>query len=93
MSGMFGPSKRSKAHLACLERIEDWTRARFALPGHDIVLVSEAACRIPGGPPVETLVVFWSDVATRYGFRIFKPVAEVRAAPSGLQGEALETGW
>ena len=80
MSGMFGQSKRSKVHLALLERVEDWTRARFSLPHDDIVLVSEVACRIPGGPPLETIVVFWSDVDTHYGFRIFKPVTDVSEA-------------
>ena len=74
---MFGRSKRSKVHLALLEKVEDWTRARFSLPDRDIVLVSEVACRIPGGPPLETVVVFWLDVETRYGFRIFKPVTDV----------------
>jgi hypothetical protein len=59
-----------------LDRIRAWTRARFALPGEQTVMVSELACAVPGCPPIETHVVFWSDLG-RHHFKIFKPLAEV----------------
>jgi nitrate reductase delta subunit len=61
---------------AALERMRDWTRARFALGGDDTVMVSEIACAVPGCPPIETHVVFWTQ-AGRHHFKLFKPLAEV----------------
>ena len=60
-----------------LERIEMWTRQRFALPTDAVVMVSELACAVPGCPPLETVVVFWSAEKTRHHFRMFKPVVDV----------------
>jgi len=60
-----------------LERIETWTRLRFALPNDAVVMVSELACAVPGCPPLETVVVFWSVDKTRHHFRMFKPVVDV----------------
>ena len=60
-----------------LERIETWTRLRFALPNDAVVMVSELACAVPGCPPLETVVVFWSEDKTRHHFRMFKPVVDV----------------
>jgi hypothetical protein len=59
-----------------LDLIRAWTRTRFALPGDQTVMVSELACAVPGCPPIETHVVFWSDLG-RHHFKIFKPLAEV----------------
>ena len=60
-----------------LERIETWTRRRFSLPDDAVVMVSELACVVPGCPPLETVVVFWSADKTRHHFRMFKPVVDV----------------
>src|SRR5256885_12878890 len=43
---------------------------------------SEVACALPGCPPLETVVAFWTDADTRHHFKVFKPVAEV--APDDL---------
>jgi hypothetical protein len=59
-----------------LDLVRAWTRARFALPGDQTVMVSELACAVPGCPPIETHVVFWSDLG-RHHFKIFKPLANV----------------
>jgi hypothetical protein len=59
-----------------LDLVRAWTRARFALPGEQTVMVSELACAVPGCPPIETHVVFWSDFGGHH-FKIFKPLAEV----------------
>jgi nitrate reductase delta subunit len=69
--------KRSPEHSAALERVRQWTRARFALPEQETVLVSEVACGLPGCPPVETVIAFWSDGDKRHHWKVFKPVAEV----------------
>ena len=74
---MLGSLRRSEAQFEALERVEAWTRRRFALPADAVVMVSELACALPGCPPLETVVVFWSAEGTRHHFRMFKPVADV----------------
>ena len=73
---MMRPSRRSADESAALERVRAWTRARFALGDEETVMVSEIACAVPGCPPIETHVVFWT-VAGRHHFQVFKPLAEV----------------
>jgi nitrate reductase delta subunit len=73
---MLGFTRKSPAANAALDRVHDWTRARFALTNDETVLVSEIACAVPGCPPIETHVVFWT-VAGRHHYKIFKPLAEV----------------
>jgi hypothetical protein len=51
-------------------------RRRFALSEETTVLAAELACAIPGCPPIETHVVFWTALG-RHHFKIFKPIAEV----------------
>lgn len=41
------------------------------------VMVAEINCQVPGCPPIETVIAFWSDPETRYRIKIFKPVADV----------------
>ena len=72
---MLGFTRKSPGESAALERIRGWTRSRFGLPGHDTVMVSEIACTVPGCPPVETHVVFWTP-AGRHHFKVFKPPGE-----------------
>ena len=75
---MFGRTRANAAHLAALERIEQWTRARFALGDNAVVLVSELECGLPGCPPLETVIAFWTGAEeTRYRIKIFKCAAEV----------------
>ena len=64
-------------HLAALERVKAWTRARFELADEATVFVSEVSCILPGCPPRETVIAFWSEDATRHQFKVFKPVAQV----------------
>jgi len=58
--------------------VRQWTRERFALPQDAAVMVAEVSCTVPGCPPLETVVAFWTD-NTRHHFKVFKPVAEVVA--------------
>jgi nitrate reductase delta subunit len=58
------------------DRVAAWTRARFVLAEDETVMVSEVSCAVPGCPPIETHVVFWTALG-RHHFKVFKPLAEV----------------
>jgi hypothetical protein len=58
------------------DRVRHWTRARFTLANDETVMVSEVACGVPGCPPIETHVVFWTAQG-RHHFKVFKPLADV----------------
>lgn len=58
-------------------RVKAWTRARFALRPQDSILVAEVACGVPGCPPLETIVAFWTAPERRHSFKVFKPLEEV----------------
>lgn len=91
---MLGTFQKSDAHLEALGRIEAWTRARFGLAKEAPVLVSEVACALPGCPPLETVVGFWSDDATRHHFKMFKRAEEVTEddlPPSWLRDALVAT--
>src|SRR5712691_6189776 len=64
-------------HVAALDRVREWTRARFKLPDDAAILVAEVSCAVPGCPPLETVVAFWTENETRHQFKLFKPVAAV----------------
>ena len=57
--------------------LKAWTRERFALGDDVAVMASEVACGLPGCPPVETVVAFWTAPDVRHSFKVFKPLAEV----------------
>jgi hypothetical protein len=73
---MLGFTTKSPDHAAALARLRGWTKARFALIEDETAMVSELACSVPGCPPVETHVVFWT-AAGRHHFKIFKPLVQV----------------
>ncbi|MEX0603484.1 MAG: hypothetical protein WD623_07925 [Marinobacter sp.] len=74
---MFQSFQKSASELKAIAQVGDWTKARFSLPHHATVMVSEVNCQVPGCPPVETVIAFWTDSDTRYRIKIFKPVANV----------------
>jgi nitrate reductase delta subunit len=74
---MLGFVKKSAAHKDALRRVKTWTRERFRLPDDTAILVTELACAVPGCPPIETVVAFWTEADRRHHFKVFKPVAEV----------------
>ena len=45
-------------HVQALDRVKEWTRARFKLAEDVPILVSEVACGLPGCPPRETVTRF-----------------------------------
>ncbi|MDB5945526.1 MAG: nitrate reductase molybdenum cofactor assembly chaperone [Ramlibacter sp.] len=78
MLGTFG---KSHAQLAeALERIRQWTRERFALDADAVLLVTQVACAVPGCPPLETVVAFWTEGNRRHHFKVFKAAAQVEPA-------------
>jgi hypothetical protein len=72
---MLAFSKKSPEHTAALDRVREGVRARFSLD-EGAILVAEVACAVPGCPPIETVIAFWTD-EQRHHFKVFKPVAEV----------------
>ena len=72
---MLGFINKSPQHREALDRVREWTRERFDL-GDGAILVAEIACALPGCPPLETVIAFWSD-GRRHHTKVFKPVAEV----------------
>jgi hypothetical protein len=77
---MLQTMRRSPAQQGALEQIEKWTRTRFSLPPAAAVVVTELACTVPGCPPVETVVGFWTEDERRHHFKVFKPAADVAEA-------------
>ena len=73
---MLGFIKKDQQNSALTERARGWTHRRFELTDDETVMVSEIACQVPGCPPIETHVVFWT-AAGRHHFKIFKPLAAV----------------
>ena len=68
------------AHLDAVAKVKDWTRERFALGEAEIVMVSEVASKLPGYPPLQTAVSFWTEDRQRHHFTVFKRVEEVEAS-------------
>jgi hypothetical protein len=76
LSGI-GFARNRPAHAQALDRVRAWTRERFKL-GDDVpIVVAEVACGLPGCPPLETVVAFWTADDRRHQFKLFKPVQEV----------------
>ena len=69
--------KKNPAHLAAIRQIKAWTQERFSLRETDVVSVVELACTLPGCPPLDTVVTFWTSPETRHHFRIFKAALDV----------------
>ena len=78
MFGSFTPNAEQDAALA---RVQAWVRERFSLTPEQAVLVTELVCVLPGCPPLETVIAFWTGAADpplRHHYKIFKPVQQVQ---------------
>jgi len=73
----FGQSRGGTAFAAAVEAVQGWTRRRFRLAPEAAVLVSEVTCRLPGCPPLETVVAFWTEDDRRHQFKLYKPLLNV----------------
>jgi hypothetical protein len=69
--------KTDPARTAAARRIKGWTRWRFALADDIVVFVAEVACGLPGCPPLETVVTFWTTPDRRHAFKVFKRTVDV----------------
>ena len=78
----FGEVTPAGSRAAAIERLVDSTRARFGLGEADTVVVTENARALPGFPPRETVVGFWTADGTRHHYRVFKRIEDV--APEDL---------
>ncbi|MEY4879052.1 MAG: hypothetical protein RJB62_521 [Pseudomonadota bacterium] len=67
----------AEALAAMQERVRQWIRARFGLGADNAVLVAELKCAIPGCPPLETALAFWTANGIRHQFKLLKPVFDV----------------
>jgi nitrate reductase delta subunit len=74
---MLRRTKASPERRAAIDRVRDWTRARFRLDDDVTIMVNEIECGVPGCPPLETVIVFWSAPDRRHHWKVFKPVAAV----------------
>lgn len=74
---MLKPFKKSPKRLEASERLKALTRERFKLAPDTAIFVAEVECALPGCPPLETVVSFWTADGTRHHFKIFKPVADI----------------
>ena len=83
---MLGAPRKSPEQLQALDRLSEQTRQRFRLGPGAVVLVSEIACALPGCPPLETVVVFWTAAGVRHRFKVFKPAL-------GITEEDLPCDW
>lgn len=86
-----GSRRNSAGRAAAANRVEAWTRGRFSLPQDAVVSVSQVECGLPGCPPVETVVMFWTAERILHRFKVFKPLEEVSAEdlPPAWLREAL----
>jgi hypothetical protein len=76
-SANFGFRRRPPGHAAAADRVREWTRERFGLPEDAAIMVAEVSCAVPGCPPLETVIAFWTENDKRHHFKVFKPVGDV----------------
>jgi hypothetical protein len=79
---MLRPLRKSPSHLAAVAKVTGWLRERFSLDPTATVMVAEVECRLPGCPPVETVLAWWTvgsapGETQRHHYKIFKPVETV----------------
>jgi hypothetical protein len=72
-----GIRQRPEGNRAAIARVKSYVRDRFKLGPEDVVMVNELECSLPGCPPLETIIAFWTEDTQRRHYKIFKPVREV----------------
>ena len=78
---MFAAFHSGAAPDADFRRVQALARERFGLQPDEPLQVSEHAGTLPGCPPLETVIAFWTDLpdgsTQRHHCKVFKPVREV----------------
>jgi hypothetical protein len=72
-----GNARRGADYRDALARIRAWVRVRFKLAEDDVVMANEVECSLPGCPPLETVIAFWTADGERRHYKIFKPARDV----------------
>jgi nitrate reductase delta subunit len=90
---MLGSFKKSPEHLEALDRVKEWTRERFTLSQDTVILVSEIACSLPGCPPLETVVAFWTEGDDQRAVHSLRSPQEVHSRPQEENRRALHSRW
>jgi hypothetical protein len=72
-----GARNKNAEDRAAIARVKHWVRDRFRLNEDDVVMVNELECALPGCPPLETVIAFWTEDGQRRHYKVFKPVVEV----------------
>jgi hypothetical protein len=75
--GRFGSFRKGPGQVEAAQRVKDWTRGRFRLADEETILVTEIARALPGFPPLQTGVTFWTVNGERHHFTVFKAVEDV----------------
>jgi nitrate reductase delta subunit len=70
--------RKPPEYSAAIDRLREWVRERFRLAEDATILVAEISCQVPGCPPLETAIAFWTEKG-RHHFKVFKRVDEVVA--------------
>jgi hypothetical protein len=74
-----GVARRNDKQREHGRRVRDMARAHFRLVENETLSVAEVECSLPGCPPIETVIVFWTrEGAQRHHYKVFKPLAEVQ---------------
>ena len=76
---MFGTLIDNAGQGVAAGRVEAWVRERFSLQPSAPVMVTELRCQLPGCPPLETVVVFWTAATRRHHIKVFKPLQQALA--------------
>ena len=76
-SAQLGRRPRAGGGAAHVTAVQQWARTRFRLPADSPVGVAEVRCTVPGCPPLETALSFWSEDGRRHQVRLLKEVAAV----------------
>ena len=82
MFGTFAAEPQlAAAQSAAFARVRAEVREHFRLDAASVVMVSELQCALPGCPPLETVIAFWTGDAAnpqRHHWKVFKPVQQVQ---------------
>ena len=80
MNWQLGTRGKDAATRNALRRIKQEVRENFRLEDEPIS-INEIECQLPGCPPLETVIVFWSaNGENRHHYKVFKKAVDVTAA-------------
>jgi hypothetical protein len=74
------PRPRGGAIVAAIDRVRRFTRSAMELADDEPVAVTEIACRIPGCPPIETVIVAMPHAGHWLRTSVHKSVGDVEEA-------------